>query len=164
MCVKHFGIKNYQWISKVLSIIYATEMKRRRASVIQVLFHISHNSKPISTLLHKLKEMENLPPLLKFPTVKLDSNLRLDGFLLIVVEGEFRETTNGRSLEVEHIGNGAASQADKRKKRASPLVAQTLVHLLCEQNCAGTPDRPDEGLGCESRCCLMLVRINWRKG
>jgi hypothetical protein len=87
-------------------------------------------------------------------------NLSLDGSLLIIAEGVFREAANGLSIEVEGIGNSAASQSNEGKERAGPLEAQTFVHLLGEQDGAGTPHGTDEGLGCEGRCCLVLVGID----
>lgn len=83
-----------------------------------------------------------------------------DGLLFIIAEGILRESTNVLTLEVEHIGDSTASQSDESEEGASPLVAQSVVHLLCKQNSGGAPHRTEEGLGCESRCCLVLVGIH----
>lgn len=117
-------------------------------------------------MLHKLKEMKKITSFLKIPGTNSRDQvwqpLCLDSLLLVLMVSEPRQTTNGLSLEVEDIGNGAASQADECKKRTGPFVAQTLVHLLCEEHGGGTPDGTDEGLGCESGCGLVLVGVNWR--
>ncbi len=56
--------------------------------------------------------------------------------------------------------NEAAREADKSQQRAGPLIAEPVVHLLREENTSGTPKGSEEGLCCQSRCCLVLIRVD----
>lgn len=69
-------------------------------------------------------------------------------------------STNPSAKEPEEEGNAAASQTDECQKRGSPLVAESVIHLLGEQNAAGTPETSDTGLGGKSRGGLVLVGVD----
>lgn len=56
--------------------------------------------------------------------------------------------------------NRAASQSDKGKKSACPLIAESMVHLDREEDSCGAPDAAKKRLGCQRRSCLMLIGVD----
>lgn len=60
----------------------------------------------------------------------------------------------------ESEGDETAGETEETKERRSPLVAQSVVHLVGEQDDTGTPERTDEGLSGKGRGGLMLVGVD----
>lgn len=69
-------------------------------------------------------------------------------------------STDLGAKEPEDKGNCAASQANECQKRRSPLVTESVVHLLSEQDAAGTPETSDTRLGSKGRGGLVLVGVD----
>ena len=44
------------------------------------------------------------------------------------------------ALEIKDERDGATGQRDEYEERAGPLVIQSVVHLACEQDDAGSPE------------------------
>ena len=123
---------------------------------------ISFPTPVIPATFHKLKSKRLLRLYSLLLQFRLCKHSCLDALLLVVAEGKLRESANSLTLEVEHIGNGTTGQSEESEKGAGPLVAQTVVHLLCEQDGRSTPHGTKEGLCCESGCRLVLIGIHWK--
>ncbi len=69
--------------------------------------------------------------------------------LLIASVCELGEFANRGPLIIEDVWYRAASESDKSKKSARPLITKSMIHLDCEQHDASAPYAPQEGLGSE---------------
>lgn len=80
--------------------------------------------------------------------------------LIVAAVSILAVSTNLGAKEPEEEGNPAASQTDECQKRRSPLVAESVVHLLSEQNTASAPETSDTRLGGKGRGGLVLVGVD----
>ena len=80
--------------------------------------------------------------------------------LFVVRKCVLRVSTDRLALPIENVWNCAACQGNEGQEGTSPPVIQPIIHLLREQDNAGTPHRPKEGLGCKGRGSLVLVGIH----
>lgn len=80
--------------------------------------------------------------------------------LIVAAVSILAVSTNLGAKEPEEEGNPAASQTDECQKRRSPLIAESVVHLLSEQNTAGTPETSDTRLSGKGRGGLVLIGID----
>ena len=64
------------------------------------------------------------------------------------------------ALEIKDEQDGATRQRDECEEQAGPLVIQSVDHLACEEDDAGTPERSQECFGGEGQGGLVLVRVH----
>lgn len=74
----------------------------------------------------------------------------LQGLLVITAVSVFAVSSDPGAEEVEDEWNGAACQGDEGQERASPLIAEAMIHLHREEDDTGTPKGSNAGLGGES--------------
>lgn len=67
---------------------------------------------------------------------------------------------DGGAFEVEDIRDQATREGDESQERARPLVAQTAVHLLREEDDTGAPEASDARLCGQGAGRLVLVGVD----
>lgn len=88
-------------------------------------------------------------------------NSSLPALLLVITKCEPGVPPDRLPFEVEDIRDSTASQRKECQQGTSPLVSQSLVHLLGKENRGGTPHGTQEGFGREGRGSLVLIGIHF---
>lgn len=68
--------------------------------------------------------------------------------------------TNLGTVLPEQERDSTASKTEESQKSRGPLITETFVHLLSEEDNSGTPETSDTSLCCEGRSGLVLVGID----
>lgn len=94
--------------------------------------------------------------------VLLVLNIRIMAILLTIITtiSVLGSLADASAKLPESEGDRAAQQTQKGQKGRGPLVAHAVVHLLSEQDGAGTPEGTNKSLGGERGRGLVLVRVD----
>lgn len=77
--------------------------------------------------------------------------------LLVPSVRKLASLANPRTIVVEDVRNGAAGEGNESEERASPLIAQSVMHLSGEEDGSATPKAADASFRRESGCRFVLV-------
>lgn len=98
---------------------------------------------------------------IRIDNVFLVLNIRsLRAIHVIAAKRVLGSLTDASTKLPETKGDQAAQQTQKGQEGRGPLVTHAVVHLLREQDGAGTPEGTNKGLGGKRRGSLVLVRVD----